>query len=75
MIQYLRFFNLPNFMQPIRKIIHIDMYAFYASVEQKDRPEFKGKPCIVGCDPQSRGVLLLVRMKSESLVFTLPCRQ
>ena len=35
------------------QIIHIDMDAFYASVEQHDRPEFKGKPIIVGNDPQS----------------------
>lgn len=44
-------------MQPIRKIITIDMDAFYASVEQRDRTEIKGKPVIVGGDPQSRGVV------------------
>lgn len=39
----------------IRKIIHIDMDAFYASIEQRDNPEYKGKPIAVGGSPEGRG--------------------
>jgi DNA polymerase IV len=40
-----------------RKIIHIDMDAFFAAVEQRDFPEYRNKPLVVGGNPFSRGVV------------------
>src|SRR6266480_3534230 len=55
-----------------RFVLHVDLDAYYASIEQRDHPELRGQPVVVGGSPQSRGVVATCSYEARAFLLAHP---